>query len=361
MTEPFHPDRAGTIVPGGHFDFGSYAPWVRIDRGERTEALHAGALVVVDDLDRERAALGSPAAQTYLRSSVKMFQALPLVESGAADAFGFEAEHLALACASHSGEPFHVEGVREMLRRCGRTEEDLHCGPHAPEHAPSAEALARSGESPARIHNGCSGKHAGMIATCVHRGWPVDTYWQPNHPLQTEIRRTLGTLAGVTPEAVPIAIDGCGVPTFHLSLREFARAGARFVAGTGPARALAASTHRLGEAMRSHPESVAGSGRFCTMLMRAAPRPLLGKGGAEGLYLAAWREEERGVALVAKAAAGDSRSVNFAVAEALHQLRVLDDEALVELAEHHRGPVRNWAGEPVGERHALFELRESLA
>jgi L-asparaginase II len=335
----------------------AYVPWVRIDRENRPEAFHAGALVVLDDGGTVRAQLGNPDARTYLRSSVKMMQALPLVDSGAADAFGLGTEHLALACASHAGESFHVDGVREMLRRCGRTEADLHCGPHPPEHAPSAEALARGGGAPQRVHNGCSGKHAGMIATCVHRGWPAETYWQGDHPLQVEIRRMLGLLSDVPPERIPFAVDGCGVPTFFVSLREFARAGARYVAGTGPARALAPSALRLASAMRTHPENVAGTGRFCTMLMRASSTPLLAKGGAEGLYLVAWRDGDHGVAMVAKAGAGDSRSVNFAVAEALHQLGVLDDEALAQLAEHHRGPVRNWAGDVVGERHALFDLR----
>ena len=332
-----------------------FAPWVRVDRGGRPEALLQGALVVMDDIGRPLAHSGDPGWSTYARSSLKMIQALPLVRSGAADRFGLEPRHLALCCASHSGEPAHVATAREILARCGSDESVLHCGPHPPFHDESAAELVRRGETPLAIHSDCSGKHAGMIATCVHRGWPVETYWQPDHPLQLEIRLTLGELADV--EDLPFAIDGCGVPTFFLPIDRFAHALARFVAGTGPAAPDANHTGRLFDAMVAHPEMVGGTGRYCTELARATNRPTLAKGGAEGIYAAAWRDDDgRGVALVAKAASGDERCREFAVTEAMAQLGCLDDDGLARLAPFHTAPLRNWAGEVVGERVALLEL-----
>lgn len=332
-----------------------FAPWVRVDRGGRPEAILLGALVVMDSAGRELARSGDPEWGTYLRSSVKMIQALPLLRSGAADAFGLEPRHLAVCCASHHGEPMHVAAVREILARCGQDESVLHCGAHPPYHAPAAAELIRRGEEPGRIHSDCSGKHSGMIATSVHRGWPVETYWQPEHPVQREIRGALAAYAEI--DEPPFAIDGCGLPTFFLSLERFALAVAHFVAGAGPAEADAAHTARLFDAMTTHPEMVAGTDGYCTELMRAANRPLIAKGGAEGLYLAAWREDDgRGVALVAKAAAGDARCRSFAVTEALSRLGLLDEAGLARLAPFHRGPVRNWAGTEVGELVPLLEL-----
>lgn len=326
-----------------------------MDRGGRPEVILQGALVVMDDTGRERARWGDPTWPTYLRSSAKMIQAIPLLRSGAAAAFGLEARHLAVCGASHSGEPIHVEIVRDILGRCGVSEEILHCGPHPPYHEGSAAELIRRGELPRPVHNDCSGKHAGMIATCVHRGWEVETYWQGDHPLQREIHDVLAGLAGVA--EIPSAIDGCGVPTFFLGLDRFALALARFAAGSGPAAAFAADADRMFGAMVSHPELVGGTGRFCTALPRAASRPLLAKAGAEGLYAVAWREAGgRGVALCVKAAAGDARSRDFAVTEALAQLGLLDEAALREMAPFHRGVLRNWAGEEVGERVALFRI-----
>jgi L-asparaginase II len=332
-----------------------FEPWVRVDRGGRPEAILQGALVVVDDRGRELARSGDPSWGTYLRSSVKMIQALPLVRSGAADRFGLTPRHLAVCCASHHGEPMHVAAVREVLAACGRDESVLHCGPHPPFHAASAAELVRRGEPYRPIHSDCSGKHSGMITTCVHRGWPVETYWEGDHPIQREIRATLAALAGI--DEPPFAIDGCGVPTFFLALESFALAVARFAAGAGPAEKDAAHTARLFDAMRTHPEMVAGTDGFCTELMRAANRPLIAKGGAEGLYVAAWREDDgRGVALVAKAAAGDARCRSFSVTEALSQLGLLDEAGLARLAPFHRGPVRNWAGTEVGELVSLLAL-----
>jgi L-asparaginase II len=334
-----------------------FRPWVGVERGGHLESVHDGLLVVVDDRGEVRASWGDPSWRSFLRSSAKMMQALPLVESGAADRFGLEARHLALCCASHSGEPVHVGGVREILSRAGLDEGLLHCGPHAPVHGDSARELVRLGERPRSIHNNCSGKHAGMLAACAHRGWDVAGYWKPDHPLQREILAALGELADVDPDTIEHGVDGCGVPAFRMPAVRFAHALARFAATNGAARRHAGAAARLFAAMTAHPELVGGSGRFCTELPRAARRPLLAKAGAEGFYAVAWREEPgRGVALAAKAAAGDSRSRDFAVTEALRQLGILDADGVERLAPFHSGPLRNHAGEAVGRLTSLMDL-----
>ena len=332
----------------------TFRPWARVERGDLPESVCSGALVVVDEDGRVRASWGDPEAFVFPRSSAKPFQALPLVASGAAD--DFPLPHVALCCASHSGEPFHIEGVRRVLAAAGADESVLHCGAHYPAHAESSNDLIRRGEEPGRIHNNCSGKHAGMIAACAHRGEDVPTYWRADHPLQRDIRAALAGLGDVPEADIRYAVDGCGVPAWHLPLVAVARAGARVASRRGAAGGWAKAAGRIFEAMAAHPEMVAGTGRFDTVLGEATGRTLLTKGGAEGFQLVAWREADgRGVAMAAKAAAGDPRGGNFAVVETLRRLGVLDADAVAKLARFHAGPVRNHAGEAVGRLVTLFD------
>jgi L-asparaginase II len=335
---------------------------VRVDRGGLPESFHEGVFAVVGDDGDVRASWGDPRFAAFVRSSLKMIQAVPLVESGAADAFGLAREHLALTCASHAGEPFHVAGVREILRRAGVAESALQCGAHAPLHRESARDLVRRGKPAGAVHNNCSGKHAGMLATCAHRGWSLGGYRRPDHPLQVDIAAVLGELTGLEPGSIECRVDGCGVPAFRVPVVRFAHALARFVAGrvASPARARAAA--RIFEAMTGCPEMVAGTGRFCTELARAANRPLLAKGGAEGFYAAAWRDDSgRGMALAAKDASGDQRSRDFAVVEVLHGFGVLDAAGVERLAPFHSGPLRNHAGDEVGRMVSLLDTGAGIA
>lgn len=334
-----------------------FRPWALVERGGMTESAHEGILAVVDDTFAVRARWGDPSLATFPRSSAKPFQAIPLVASGAADALGLTPAQVAVCCASHSGEPFHVDAVRDVLARAGVDESLLHCGAHAPLHGESARELVRRREKPGRIHNNCSGKHAGMIAASARRGFEVATYWRPEHPLQREIAGVLAALAGLDAAAIRSGIDGCGVPAWNMPLDRFALAAARFVSGRGPAAPWAPATARLFDAMTRHPEMVAGTRRFDTELMQATRRPVLSKGGAEGFHLAAWREADgTGVALCAKAASGDDRSRDFVVTEALYRLGLLDDTGLERLASYHRAPMKNHAGDDVGRMVSLFSL-----
>jgi L-asparaginase II len=333
-----------------------FRPCVRVERGGRPESYHAGILVVIDDEGRVAASWGDPRWPAYLRSSLKMIQALPLVESGAADAFGLTPRELAVACASHAGADEHLEAVASILRRAGLGPERLLCGAHAPHDRKSRDALVRRREAPGSIHNNCSGKHAGMLATCAHRGWDLDSYRSADHPLQKEIAATLAALAGVD-APLEHAVDGCGVPTFRIPLARFGVALARFASGRGPGAAHHEAASRLFDAMRTHPEMVSGRGGVCTELSRAAKRPILAKGGAEGMYGVAWREDSgTGRALVVKDASGDSRGRDFIVVEAMRQLGLLDADGLERLKAFHSAPLRNRAGTEVGRLVATFEL-----
>src|SRR4028118_675536 len=187
-------------------------PVVAVWRGNLVESVHRGRYVVRDARAETLDSLGDSAGYVHLRSSAKPFQALPLVFSGAADAFGLTSEELAVACASHSAEPRHLAAVRSILRKAGLSEDDLQNGIHAPRHVPTAARLARNGELPRHIHGNCSGKHAGMLAVCVHAGWDPAGYRDPNGPLQKLVRRTVAKLCGMEPEEVRVAGDGCGVP-----------------------------------------------------------------------------------------------------------------------------------------------------
>ena len=223
---------------------------VEVVRGGRVESRHRVDACVVDATGATILAVGPVDVPVYPRSAVKPFQALPLVESGVADAFGVSDEELALACASHGGEPMHVERVAAWLARLGLQESDLACGPHPPLNAAAAAMLAE-GRRPTRLHNNCSGKHTGMLAACLHQGWPTAGYARPDHPLQRAIARELADLAGLSELAAP-GTDGCSLPAFAMPLRALALAAARLATVARPALG------RVGRAMRAHPVNTNG-------------------------------------------------------------------------------------------------------
>ncbi|MFQ5985711.1 MAG: asparaginase, partial [Alphaproteobacteria bacterium] len=238
-------------------------------RGGLLESAHRGAAAVADTRGRLRHAWGDVTRPVYPRSAVKPLQALPLVETGAADRFTLSDVELALACASHNGEPRQVETVKAWLERLHLTEDDLECGPHAPLNATAAEALVRDGRNPTRLHNNCSGKHAGYLTLARHLGVPPRGYSRPDHPVQRVVTRTLAEMADVDAEPVPVAVDGCGVPTLGLPLARLAAAMARLAAAHDLSPARAAAAERVFEAMGREAAMVAGRGRFCTAVIRA--------------------------------------------------------------------------------------------
>jgi len=320
----------------------------RAFRGPIEEAVIRGHVAVVDGNGALVAWAGDPRAVSTLRSSFKPFQATSFVESGTADALGLGDSSVAIAGASHHGEPAHLEVVREILTAAGVPESALRCGVHLPSDPAAAAELLSRGEQPSAIHNNCSGKHAAMLAVCAHRGWPLESYLDRHHPLQEEIAARLGRNAGLDPAAIPYGIDGCGLPTFGLPIEDFARA-LTHAAATDPAFRSC-----LG-AMAAHPFLVAGTNAFDTVLMEAAGDSLVVKSGAAGILAALARDGSRSV--VVKLESGASSGLAQIAARAFELAGLLHQPLPPRLEAYLADPVRNWVGSAVGEIRADFELR----
>ncbi len=319
---------------------------VEVVRGSRIESRHCGAIAVVDADGRRVFALGDIDQPVYPRSAVKALQALVMVESGGADRYGFGAEELALACASHSGEAGHIETVMRMLTLCGLDASALKCGAHWPINQASTQALARSGGTAGPLHNNCSGKHAGFLCAACALGADRGSYIEPAHPVQREVKAALENLAGVTISEHDCAIDGCSVPTWALPLAAIARAFARFGTGQGLGPARAKAAQQLRAACAEKPWHVAGTGRFCTELMTKFGARVFVKSGAEGMCCAALPEQGLGIAIKCDDGAGRAGEVMMAATLA----RLLNADAdRAALEKFMRPPLRNWNGITIGE------------
>ena len=297
------------------------APLTEIWRGPMAESCHAGHAVICSADGDIVEAWGDPGAVIYPRSSAKMLQALPLVESGAAEARGLGPEQLALACASHNGAEIHTSRVEAWLSAIGKAEPDMRCGPQMPDDVPARDALIRAYDQPCQLHNNCSGKHAGFITLADHLGAGPE-YVEPDHPVQ---QACLAAFEEVTGETSPgYGIDGCSAPNFSTTLHGMARAMAAFASAREGESARADAMRRLWQAMRAHPDLVAGEGRACTELMRACSEPVALKTGAEGFFIAILPQRGMGVAL--KVTDGATRASECTIAALLVRLGVLDAE-----------------------------------
>jgi L-asparaginase II len=339
----------------------------RVYRGPHVESFHTGSIAVVDSLGRLLALAGDPALPASLRSSAKPFQAIPLLEYGGIEEFELSGEEIALTCASHGGELLHVSTAAAILRKGELDETDLLCGAHLPYDEKSAAELRASGEEPSPLHNNCSGKHAGMLLATRVMDVPSSRYIDADHPVQVLMRSTLAEFAGVLSDEIPMAVDGCGVPAFFLSLYRTALAYARLMAG-GVDR-YAESGAQVVEAMTTFPYHVAGSWSITTPLMQSFDGGLLAKEGAEGLYamaiapaMAATLTER--LRLADDAAVGIALKVNDGsmtrgrdpvILRTLELLGV-DVAGVPELQRYREWPLRNVAGTLVGEVRAEFEL-----
>ncbi|WP_298259537.1 asparaginase [uncultured Litoreibacter sp.] len=312
-------------------------PFVEIWRGDMLESQHLGHAVVCDANGQIVESWGDAEKVIYPRSSCKMLQALPLIESGAAAAHGLGAEHLALACASHQGAAIHTDRVQLWLNDLGLSVSDFRCGPQKPSDKDAHEALVRAGKQPCQIHNNCSGKHSGFLTLNKHLGAGSE-YGEVDHPVQVAARASFEEMTGETAEFY--GIDGCSAPNFSTSVAGLARAMARMARpqGTG-ARAQAAT--QLVEAMRMHPDLVAGEGRACTELMRAMDGKVAVKTGAEAVFVAILPEQGLGMAL--KIVDGGTRAAEAAIAALLVKYGALDAKHPMAVKRMH-GPILNWNG-----------------
>ena len=313
---------------------------VRVLRGGVLESSHAVHAVVVDG-ERPVLTLGDAGRWTFYRSAAKPFQALPLVEDGVLEAVGFGSRELALACASHSSEPRHLEVATAMRDTLGVCDDDLACGGHWPLLEAAALRFLEGGRAPGRLDSNCSGKHLGMLALALHHGWDISGYHESTHPVQARMRRETARWSGVPEGHLLEAVDGCGVVCFAVPLVEMARSFGRFA---GAARS-GGGAREVCRAMTAHPELVAGTGRLCTDLMAAVPG-IVAKVGAEGVYGALI--PEMGLGLAIKVEDGGWRAVDAVLVALLDHLGLLTGEARRALAGYLEPTLLNTRREAVG-------------
>jgi L-asparaginase II len=325
-------------------------------RGGAVESFHRGALAIVDAGGAVHTAVGDIDRPIFPRSAVKALQALPLVASGAAERFGLGDEALALACASHGGEPAHTAVAAGVLQALGLSEDTLECGAHWPSFEGASRTLARSGGHPGALHNNCSGKHSGFVCLgCLMAGAAgrepaefVRGYVTPQHPVMREVSAALEATTGTDLARAPMGTDGCSIPTFGIPLRALALGFARLATGQGLSADRARAAQRLRQAVARAPFMVAGSGRFDTQVMQHFGERVFCKVGAEGVYCAALPELGLGVAI--KMDDGNTaRAVEVVMARVIEALVQRDDADAAALQGRVRVRLVNWNGIEVGQ------------
>lgn len=333
-----------------------------VRRGHLTESRHYGHLLITDGDGRVLASYGQPETVTFLRSSAKPQQIVPLLATGAADHFNFTDAEIAVACGSHNGEAEHRQAVSSMLGKIGLDESALRCGTHEPYGKEAAEELKRLGEKPGALHNNCSGKHAAMLALALYLKAPIESYEEPGHPAQQLIMQTVARFADVPVDEMGLGVDGCSAPNFAVPVRAMAIMYARLAR---PAAffddAVRSASSRVLRAMLAHPEMVEGEGELDTELMRACRGRMVSKVGAEGVYTAGILPCERfpeGLGIAFKIEDGDKsdRARSPVAVEIIRQLGLLEDSEAVE--KFTRQAIRNHRGDEVGRVVTAFELKD---
>ncbi len=338
------------------FQMAAPVSMVEIWRGALLESCHAGHAVICSADGDVIDAWGNPDAVIYPRSSCKMLQALPLVESGAARAAGLTSEQLALACASHNGAAIHTDRVQSWLRDLGLDDSALICGPQEPKDLPARDGLIKSDQTPCRYHNNCSGKHSGFLTLTRHLGAGPD-YVEIDHPVQKAVRAAMEEMTGVN--APTYGIDGCSAPNFATTVAGLALAMARMARPRTGSETRDAAARSLTQAMVTHPELVAGEGRACTELMRAMGGKAAIKTGAEAVFVAILPEQGLGIAL--KITDGGTRAAEAAIAGLLVRSGALDPQHPIA-RKYMFGPIVNWDGVQTGDmRFASAFLGTALA
>ncbi len=333
-----------------------------VTRGGISESRHAGFIAIANSAGEVLLTSGplEDDRVSFMRSSAKPIQAMPLIETGAADRFGLSEAEIALACASHSGQPEHTRQVQSMLDKGGLRAEQLLCGSHWPYHEPTQQAMRLVGETPTNLHSNCSGKHTGMLLVCLQMGWPTENYTEPEHPLQKMILQNMAEFSGVNPAEIATAIDGCSVVCFGLTTVQMATAFARLARPDYwreiGREARAEAIQRVTKAMWSHPFNVGGTGRSDTDLMETIPGGrVFSKVGAEALWCLGFPGV--GLALSLKIEDGAGRTEAVIVVEALRQSGLLKEEEIAAFAARQVSPILNVRGLLVGHYQPSFRLR----
>ena len=329
-------------------------PLVELTRGGHSECLHFGAIAVVDKHGAVRAHAGNPQFVSFTRSTLKVLQALPLLQTGAAKALGLSQAELALLCASHNGEPMHVQTAESILAKAGQNYRVLRCGCHVPGLFTLLDKAPPEGLVYDERHHNCSGKHAGFVALCVQQGWPVANYTEPTHPLQRAVRAAVARAVGMREEDMPMGIDGCSAPNYAMPLARLAHGYARLATGAADTE-FGDSFALLGEAMTAHPDLVSGTGRNDLAFMRAGRGDWISKIGADGVQVMA--SKSRGEAFAIKISDGNKPALYAATVAVLEQLGWMDEGQAAELDSWRGAEILSARGVVVGARRACFALQ----
>jgi L-asparaginase II len=342
-------------------------------RGEVVESVHQGSIAVVDSNGKLIASYGDPHMVAFLRSSGKPFQALPFVERGGVEHYGYTSRELSLSCASHDGARIHLDAVKALQKKVGILEENLQCGGHLPSDPEMLREYIVQGIHPTHNVNNCSGKHTTMLAHAKMRGFPLETYLQLNHPIQQEILSTLAEMCGIEQQKIDLGVDGCSAPNFAMPLYNAALGFARLCDPHGLSETRAAACNKITSAMTSHPEMISNHGEFDCELMTACEGRVVTKRGAEGFQIVGLMpgvlgKDLPGVGIAFKVVDGDSSSMNDSLEstarvrpavtlEILKQLHVLSEKQLTTLAQF--GPektLKNHSGLLTGKSIPTFKL-----
>lgn len=324
---------------------------VQATRSGMVETRFRGSVAVVDSTGKAWMAVGDVDAPVYPRSALKYFQILPLIASGAADHFGFTDREIAVMCASHNAEDAHIACVEGIFAKIGIDAGHLRCGPHRPLGLQAADQLVFAGKAPTDLHNNCSGKHAGFLALAQFHGAPLSGYLDLDHPVQVNVRQAISLCSGLPETALHAGIDGCSAPNYAFPLHNLALAMAQLVDPQNLPPAYAAACARVVRAVTSHPFYVAGTDRYCTDLMHAAKGAVVGKLGADGVYVLGIPALGLGIAIKMDDGATGPQ---YQVAQwLLEQLGVLDDAARQSLRPYLQPEIRNCNGNLVGEKSVV--------
>ncbi|HEX9094612.1 MAG TPA: asparaginase [Candidatus Dormibacteraeota bacterium] len=329
----------------------SAVPLLRVERGQVEEGIQRGHLAAVDAGGTLVASAGDPSRLTYFRSCAKPFQAIAALRTGIVERFGLTAEHVAIICASHNGEPRHVAVVRDLLAHAEIDESALQCGAHWPYDESAAGVVRREMAEPRAVFNNCSGKHSGMLAAARVLRAPLESYLEPSHSVQQRIRQVLEEFSGCANADVVYGIDGCSAPNAAVPLSAMARSFARLVSADDGAAKTAV------EAMTTQPFLVGGTKRFDTAVMEVTEGRLLAKGGAAGAHCTADRRS--GVGLALKLEDVDGTWVSAAVMAALTGLGWLAPAEQLALDRFAHPTLRNHKGLEVGRVRPLLDLKKS--
>jgi len=326
----------------------------RVYRGNAVESVHWGSIAVVNAEGRLMYRVGDPYVSTFTRSSAKPFQAIAVIESGAAKKYGFTTKELAIMCGSHSGERSHVETVAGILEKIGLNESHLQCGIHVPHRYMAVNMTPEPGVLFSQLEHNCSGKHAGMLAVAVHKGYSLEDYLALDHPVQLMIRKATSEICNCPEEKISLGIDGCSAPNFAMPLYNMALGYARLVTPNSVPKEKALVYGAIYRAMMEYPEMVGGTARFDTIIAKSPGEPLVSKAGAEAVHCFAFVDRHLGAAI--KITDGARRALYPVAIEFLYKMGMRSKTAL--FADFHRPIVTNWRDIEVGHIEPGFQIEE---